>query len=88
MFSIIFSLALNSMKTHHGAFSGILCSGILGGAFLPFIVGWLADLVGLRTAMFLIFVPIAYMAYISLWARPLVSNRTVKMREILCPSGR
>jgi MFS transporter, FHS family, L-fucose permease len=83
MFSIIFSLALNSMKNHHGAFSGILCSGILGGAFLPFVVGWLADRAGLRTAMFLVFVPIAYMAYISLWARPLVSNRTVRIREIL-----
>src|SRR5690606_14530420 len=28
MWSIIFSLALNSVKSHHGTFSGILCTGI------------------------------------------------------------
>ncbi|MGI9392526.1 MAG: MFS transporter, partial [Parvibaculales bacterium] len=39
MFSIIFSLALNSAKEHHGAFSGILCTGIFGGALMPFIMG-------------------------------------------------
>lgn len=83
MFSIIFSLALNSVTTHHGAFSGILCSGILGGAIIPFVIGWLADLAGLRTAMFLIFAPIGYMALISFWAQPLVRNRTVPFKELL-----
>lgn len=83
MFSIIFSLALNSVASNHGAFSGILCSGILGGALIPFVIGWLADLAGLRAAMFLIFVPIGYMALISVWARPLVRNRTVAPKELL-----
>lgn len=31
MFSVIFALALNSVDKHHGAFSGILCTGIFGG---------------------------------------------------------
>src|SRR5215471_12463157 len=34
MWSIIFSLALNSLPGHHGSFSGILCTGIVGGAFV------------------------------------------------------
>lgn len=44
MFSVIFALALNSVDKHHGAFSGILCTGIFGGALIPFIIGGLGDL--------------------------------------------
>ena len=36
MFSVIFALALNSVDKHHGAFSGILCTGIFGGALILF----------------------------------------------------
>ena len=49
MYPIIFSLALNSIKEHHGSFSGILCTGIIGGAIVPLIIGWLGDHVGLRS---------------------------------------
>ena len=48
MFSVVFSLALNSTRRHHGALSGILCTGILGGALLPLLVGMLGDWLGLR----------------------------------------
>src|SRR4029079_2204470 len=34
MWSVVFSLALNSVPQHHGSFSGILCTGIVGGAFV------------------------------------------------------
>src|SRR5690606_29710326 len=51
MWSIIVSLALNSVKSHHGTFSGILCTGIAGGALVPLIIGGLGELVGLRIAM-------------------------------------
>src|SRR4029450_10662785 len=47
MFSVVFSLALNSTRRHHGALSGILCTGILGGALLPLLVGMLGDWLGL-----------------------------------------
>lgn len=59
MFSVIFALALNSVDKHHGAFSGILCTGIFGGALIPFIIGGLGDLIGLRYSMF---------SYLSRWA--------------------
>ncbi len=48
---IIFSLALNSVPRHYGAFSGILCTGILGGALVPLLVGVLGDWIGLRAAL-------------------------------------
>lgn len=81
MWSIIFSLALNSVAEHHGSFTGILCTGILGGALIPLAIGWLGDHIGLRAAMFLILVQLAYIISISIWARPLTRNETVWRRK-------
>jgi fucose permease len=77
MYPVIFSLALNSVPKHHGTFAGILCTGIAGGALVPLLVGALADLIGLRYAMFLIFVTLGYIFSIGIWAKPIVSNATI-----------
>lgn len=76
MFSVIFSLALNSVPRHQGALSGILCTGILGGAVVPLLVGQLGDHIGLRAAMNVVFVTLGFIFAISFWARPLISNET------------
>ena len=81
MWSIIFALALNSVAEHHGSFTGILCTGILGGALVPFAIGWLGDHVGLRAAMFLILALLAYIISISFWAKPLTRNETLWNRQ-------
>jgi len=77
MWSVVFSLALNSVREHHGSFSGILCSGIMGGAIVPLIVGALADQVGLRGAMFFNFITLSYILSLSFWAKPLITNKTI-----------
>lgn len=79
MWSIIFSLALNSLKDNHGAFSGILCSGILGGAVIPLIVGILGDAFGLRVGISFVFLTLSYIFSISFWANPLIKNKTVSL---------
>ncbi|WP_149240758.1 MFS transporter [Dyadobacter sp. 32] len=78
MYSVIFSLALNSVPHHHGTFSGILCAGIAGGAVVPLIIGGLGELVGLRMAMLFLLIPLGYILSIGIWAKPLVNNVTVK----------
>lgn len=83
MFSVIFSLALNSIARHHGALSGILCTGILGGALVPSLVGFLGDAVGLRAALTVTFVTVGYILSISFWANPLVRNETVSVARLL-----
>jgi fucose permease len=83
MWSVIFSLALNSVAEHHGSFSGILCTGIVGGAVVSALVGWLGDQFGLRAGMTLLFVTLAYILSIGLWAKPLIDNATVGPRELL-----
>jgi fucose permease len=81
MWSIIFSLALNSVPDHHGSLSGILCTAIVGGAVGPLLVGWQGDRVGLRTAMVLLYLPLAYILSIGFWAKPLVVNATISFRK-------
>ncbi|MDI6698820.1 MAG: MFS transporter [Candidatus Saccharicenans sp.] len=81
MWPIIFSLALNSIAQHHGAFSGILCTGIIGGALMPLLVGWVGDHLGLRQGMLILYLTLGYILSIGLWARPLISNETIRMRK-------
>ncbi|MCJ7553810.1 MAG: MFS transporter, partial [Ignavibacteriaceae bacterium] len=76
MWSIIFSLALNSVAENHGSFSGILCTGIIGGAIIPLIIGGLADIVGLRYGMMFLYVSLAYILSIGFWAKPIITNKT------------
>lgn len=81
MWSIIFSLGLNSVKSHHGSLSGILCTGIAGGAVFPFIVGWLGESFGLKGGMYFLLVPILFILSIGFWAKPLVNNKTINMKK-------
>lgn len=74
MYSIIFSLALNSVVDYHGTFSGILCSGIAGGALVPLLVGAIGDFLGLRIGLLFLYVTLGYILCIGLWAKPLISN--------------
>ena len=81
MWSVIFSLALNSYEKHHGSFSGILVTGIVGGAIVPVIIGWLGDMFGLRWGMTFLYLTLGYILSIGFWARPLVSNETFSSKR-------
>ena len=81
MWSIIFSLALNSVDRHHGSFSGILVTGIIGGALVPLVIGWLGDRLGLRFGMLFLYPTLAYILSIGFWARPLITNATISLRK-------
>ncbi|MCK9160443.1 MAG: sugar MFS transporter [Bacteroidaceae bacterium] len=83
MYSIIFSLALNSTKHHLGSFAGILCSAIVGGAVGPLLIGVIADFTNLHIAMLLIAIFVCYMIFIGFWAHPLVNNKTVSLKRLL-----
>jgi fucose permease len=78
MYPIIFSLALNSLKEHHGAFSGILLTGVIGGAVIPLIIGWMGDHLGLRSGMFFLYLTLGYILSVGFWARPIISNKTIQ----------
>lgn len=76
MWSVIFSLALNSVPDHHGAFSGILCTAIVGGAVVPYLIGLLGDRFGLRFGMLVLYGTLGYIFFLARIARPLIVNET------------
>ena len=87
MYSIVFSLALNTATRYHGSFAGILCSGIVGGAAGPLLVSVFADIASLRVGMMLILLFLGYITFIGFWAHPLVNNKTVRLRDLFARKG-
>lgn len=77
MWSIIISLALNSVSKHHGSLSGILVTGIAGGAVIPLIVGWLGDAFGLKMGMLFLYLTFGYILSIGFWSKPLINNEVI-----------
>ncbi len=76
MWPTLVSLALNSVPHHHGPLAGILCSGIMGGALVPLLIGWLGDLFGLRAGMLFLYLTFGFVLSVGVWARPLIKNAT------------
>lgn len=81
MYPVIISLALNSVSKHHGAFAGILMSGIMGGAIVQLIIGMISDFTSLKVGMFFNFIALAYILSIGFWAKPLISNKTIDFKK-------
>ncbi len=80
MWSVIFSLALNSVKQHHGSVAGILCTGIIGGGLASPLVGLIADISGdLRLGMLIVYSMLFYILSIGFWSKPLVNNKTIQL---------
>jgi fucose permease len=81
MWPVIISLALNSVRELHGSFSGILCTGIAGGAVAPVVIGQIGDHLGLRAGMMFLYVTFGWVLGVGFWANPMVSNETTWARR-------
>jgi MFS transporter, FHS family, L-fucose permease len=77
MWPIIMSLALNSLSHSHGAFAGILCTAIIGGAIVPLCIGGIGDHFGLRAGLLLLYFTFGWTLSVGFWARPLIRNQTI-----------
>jgi len=73
MFPTIFSIALEDLEDSKAQGSGILCTAIVGGAFIPPLYGFLTDQVGFKIAFILLLV--CYL-YIWLYGRQSQKNAT------------
>lgn len=73
---------MNSLKSHHGTVSGIFCTGIIGGAIVPLVVGNIGDILGLRIGMCFVYLTIIYILYVAITAKPLIDNKTIKLTEL------
>jgi fucose permease len=86
LWPIIISLALNSVTEHHGAFSGILSTALMGGAITPVVIGRIGDYAGLRNGMTFLYVTFGFVLSVGFWARPLITNATIsRVAKISAP---
>lgn len=65
MFPTIFSLAIEDLGEYKPEGSGILCTAIAGGAFIPPLYGLFADMSGFKVAFMLILVCYGYILFFS-----------------------
>lgn len=70
MFPVIFTLTLERSRATRAATSGLLCMAIVGGAFLPRLVGYIADTAGLRAAY-----TVPLLAYLCITAFAMAARR-------------
>lgn len=81
MYPIIISLALNSVHEHHGSFSGLLITGVAGGAIVSLVIGFIGDQISLRVGMLFLYFTFGYILSIGIWARPLISNNVINTKK-------
>lgn len=81
MYPVIISLGLNSVAKHHGSFAGILMSGIMGGAVIQLLIGMISDYASLGVGMLINLLALAYIFSIGIWAKPLVANKTIRLKS-------
>src|SRR6266481_5977331 len=81
MWPIVVSLALNSVTEFHGSFSGILGTGIIGGAVVPVIIGRIGDYAGLRTGLAFLYLTFGFVLSVGFWARPVINNATIRLKK-------
>jgi len=79
VWSVMISLGLNSIPKNHSVFTGILLTGIVGGAIFPFVVAGIGQLFNLKVGMHIILIGLVYLLYVSFMAKPLISNKTIKL---------
>ncbi|NOY37308.1 MAG: sugar MFS transporter [Chlorobi bacterium] len=68
-FTSIFSAAIQSFDKYHGTISGILCTAIVGGAVLGFLVGFAGDILNLQVAMYINILAFLYIFSLAVWGK-------------------
>lgn len=86
MWPTLVSLALNSVSAYHGPFAGILSTGIMGGAVVPYVIGRIGDASSLRVGMCLLYVTFGCILSVGFWAKPLITNATILKKDVAIPN--
>jgi len=75
IFPLVFSITIDRLPEHTNALSGLMVMAIVGGAFVPPLMGWISDLTGSVQSGFL--VPLAAVVYI-LWVSLMNQRATAR----------
>ena len=79
VWSVMISLGLNSVSKNHSILTGILLTGIIGGAIFPFIIASIGQLFSLKIGMHTILFGLMYLSYVGFKAKPIVLNKLIKI---------
>jgi MFS transporter, FHS family, L-fucose permease len=77
MFPVIFTLTLERSTASQEATSGFLCTAIVGGAFIPLLVGMVSGAAGYAVAMI-----VPALCYLALFAFALAAGRADAGRSV------
>jgi len=67
LFQAIFSSTIQSFNKNYGIISGILCTMIVGGSIIGFLVGLFGDLFNMKIAMFINVIAFPYIFLLAIW---------------------
>jgi len=75
IFPLVFSITVDRMPEQANALSGLLVMAIVGGAFVPPLMGWLSDATGsVQTGFLVPLAAIAYIAWVGFSMKPAEAN--------------
>ena len=66
IFPLIFSITIDSMPEKENQLSGLMVTMIAGGAFLPMLMGVLADKIGIQQAFIIPLLSVGYLLFLAL----------------------
>lgn len=69
IFPLIFSITIEKLPERSSELSGLMVTAIVGGAFIPAITGYVADMTGLLISFIVPFACLIYLLYVSLRAK-------------------
>ena len=69
LYPLLFSGTISSFSEHHGTISGLLCTAYVTAAVVPPLEGWVGDHLGMRAALFLPAICLAYVVGLALFGR-------------------
>lgn len=61
IFSIVFALALQKYPSRSNEISALMIMGVVGGAVIPFVMGWINDGISFSASLFVIFICLLFM---------------------------
>ena len=56
-------------------------TGIMGGAVVQLIIGFISDYTSLKTGMLFVFIALGYVLSLSFWAKPIIKNKTINLKK-------
>jgi FHS family L-fucose permease-like MFS transporter len=74
MYPIVFTLSIKDLGAYTKTASSLLIMGIVGGAIVPPIMGYISDNIGIRYAFFAPLVCYAYVIYFAVKGHKIISK--------------